>query len=415
MIKTFVLILLLSLPAFGQTREERWRQDLQFLTQQITTRHPNAFTKITRAQWDESVTALSESISQRTDFAVVAEMQRIVASIGDAHTSFPLPQMTSRVLPIRLRWFPDGLFVTQAAEDYSRAIGKKVLRIGSKTAEEAYLAVRGYISHENDPWARLLSSDHLVRPDILAIAGVISASGPVPMVFEDGSGTLEYQLPIANFNLLPGPQLSRPKNPLYLRNSQQYYWFEYLPEARTLYMKYNRCRISPALPFDQFTRELIDFASSNPVERLIIDLRNNSGGNSTILDTLLEAMGVAAFAGKFFPTSGFFAIVGRETFSSGSLNARTLRLAGGQLVGENTGGGAGGFGEVVPFTLPNFGVSGQISTKKFEFADAPGTTLEPDVRVDLTAVDYFSENDPVLERTLQLRFTPVLPTSASAR
>jgi hypothetical protein len=414
--KVALLLLLISSPAFTQSRDERWRQDLQYLVEQITTKHPNAFTVTTRAQFDEAVRALNGSIPQRTDFTVVAEMQRILASVGDAHTNIYFTGITARLLPVRLRWFSEGLFVTQAAEDYSPAIGKKVLRIGTKTAEEAYLAVRNYISYENDPWARLLSSDYLIRPDILAVAGVIAASGPVPVVIDDGKGgTLEYTLPVASFPLLPGPQLARPKNPLYLRNPGQYYWFEYLPEQRTLYFKYNRCRISPALPFDEFTRDFVEFASSNPVDRMVIDLRNNSGGASGILLSLLEALGQAAFAGKFFPTAGFFAIIGRETFSSGTLNARDLRLAGGQLVGEDTGGGASGFGEVVPFTLPNSGVSGQISTKKFESADAPGTTIEPDVRVDLTAADYFSERDPVLEKVLQLRFVPVLPTAAYRR
>jgi hypothetical protein len=97
------------------------------------------------------------------------------------------------------------------------------------------------------------------------------------------------------------------------------------------------------------------------------------------------------------------------------LNARTLRQAGAQLVGEDTGGGASGFGEVVPFTLPNSGVSGQVSTRRFELPDAPGTRLEPDVRVDLNSADYFSDRDPVLERVLQLSFVPGLPTTASRR
>jgi hypothetical protein len=414
--RTLALFSLFVFSAFGQTRDERWRQDLQSLSQRMTASHPNPFTKTTREQFTNAISALNDSIPRRTDFSVVAEMQRIVASIGDAHTSIPLVQMTSRVLPVRLRWFPDGLFVTQAAESFSPAIGKKVVRIGSKTAEEAYQAVRNYISFENDPWARLASADHLVRPDILAEAGVLDASGPVTMVFDDGKGgSLEYVLQPAAAALLPGPQLSRPKNPLYLRNPLQYYWFEYLPETRTIYMKYNRCRISPALPFTDFTREVVDFLTSNPVDRLILDLRNNSGGNSAIIDTLFNALGEAAFSGKFFPTAGFFGIIGRETFSSGSLNARTLRQAGAQLVGEDTGGGASGFGEVVPFTLPNSGVSGQVSTRRFELPDAPGTRLEPDVRVDLNSADYFSDRDPVLERVLQLSFVPELPTTASRR
>jgi len=59
-----------------------------------------------------------------------------------------------------------------------------------------------------------------------------------------------------------------------------YYWFEYLPDSKTLYFNYRRCEDMKDQPFVEFNRRLFSFIDSHKVERLIIDLRDNSGGNS---------------------------------------------------------------------------------------------------------------------------------------
>ncbi|MDX1984426.1 MAG: hypothetical protein SFV51_29405 [Bryobacteraceae bacterium] len=393
-----VLFLLASL-CLGQTREERWRQDLQFLEQQLVSRHPNPFTRISRAEFTESIRGIEESITRRTDVQMAAALAQLTASIGDAHTSIGLTQTNARAtfLPIRVRWFPDGLFVTQAAEIHARAIGKRVLRIGDKTAEEAFALLRNYISHENENWARLQSAFLHVSPEILQAAGVVESTGPVRFGFEE----FELTVSPANVALVNAPYLSRPGFPLYRRNPAQPYWFEYLRESRTVYLQYNQCRDTPALPFSQFTRELIAFVEANPVDRIIFDFRNNTGGNSAVLTPLLQELGASFVAGKFNPARGSFLLIGRQTFSSASLNTADIKRQGATLlVGEATGGGASGFGEVVGFQLPNSQLTGQVSTRLFTVSGFPGTTIQPDIQVDLTAADYFADRDPVLEKAL---------------
>jgi hypothetical protein len=70
--------------------------------------------------------------------------------------------------------------------------------------------------------------------------------------------------------------------PLYQRQPDNIYWYEYLPDTRTLYVQYNACRDDPALPFDQFARELLAFVDARAVGRFVVDLRANDGGNSAI-------------------------------------------------------------------------------------------------------------------------------------
>ncbi|MBL8177102.1 MAG: hypothetical protein JNK48_20680 [Bryobacterales bacterium] len=401
MIRALISLLCLAGMCAAQTREERWRQDLQSLEQQILSRHPNPFTKVTRTQFSEEARAIADSIPQRTDVQLAAEAARLVAMIGDAHTSLGLTQANARAtfLPLRVRWFPDGLYVTQAAEIHARAIGKRILRVGNKTAEECFDILRRYVSHENENWARLISANYFISPEILEAAGIVDAVGPVTYGFED----FELTIPPAALGLVNAPYLSRPKFPLYRRNTAQPYWFDYLSDARTVYVQYNQCRETPALPFAQFTRELIVFIESNPVDRIVFDFRNNGGGNSAILTPLLQALGASFAAGKFLPSKGSYLLIGRQTFSSASLNTAEIKAQGATiLIGEPTGGGASGFGEVVPFQLPNSQLTGQISTRLFTIPGFPGSSIAPDIAVELTAADYFADNDPVLQKALEL-------------
>lgn len=409
MLRSGILILFLASLALSQTREDRWRQDIQSVQDEILRRHPNPFTKTTRAEFTEAFRQLTESVAQKSDYAVGAGISRIVASIGDAHTSLPATQGGARFLPLRVRWFPEGLYVVATSENTPRLLGKKVIRIGSKTAEEAYRLVRPYISHENDSWARLNSQNPLVSPELLETAGVIDSPNTVTYVLEDQNGeTIEAALQVTNATLVSAPYLSRPRNPLYRRNPSQIYWYEYLPDSKTLYIQYNQCRETPLLPMAQFAAEVVETATTNPVDRLVIDLRSNTGGNSAVINPLLEAFAQAFFAGKLFPRSGFYTLIGRQTFSSGVLNALTFRENGSVLVGESTGGDAGGFGEVLPFQLPNSRLAYQISTKDFSKVLPPGPQV-PQVTVDLTAAAFFADRDPVLDKALELAMPLVLP------
>lgn len=72
------------------------------------------------------------------------------------------------------------------------------------------------------------------------------------------------------------------------------------------------------------------------------------------------------------------------------------------LVGEPAGVGASGVGGVVPSQLPNSRLSGQVSTRLFSVPGFPGSTIAPDVHVDLTAAAYFAGDDPVLQKALEL-------------
>jgi hypothetical protein len=398
-----ILLTIAAAPAQNPARESAWRQDIQFLADELPRRHPNPFTIVRRDQFEQAVAELQDRVPSLTDQQIAVGLARITALIGDAHTSInPLQTPGFRTYPIRLRWFSDGLYAVEAGVPYARALGKKLIRVGDVPIDDVYAKVKEIISHENDWWVRALSPNYLISPEVLFAIGVLSESGNARFVFDGAdAGELTVVLQPANLVLLPAPHKARPNTPLYRRNPGLFYWFDYLPAERTIYIQYNQCAESPALPMTDFARELIAFAESNPVDRFVFDLRNNTGGNSAILQILFRALEQSFVAGRIQPSKGAVAIIGKLTFSSGMLNAMDLKRSGALFVGEPSGGKPNSFGEVQAFVLPNSRITVAHSTRFFNQPNFPGDSLVPDLAVDLRGEDYFGEVDPFLETALK--------------
>ena len=187
--------------------------------------------------------------------------------------------------------------------------------------------------------------------------------------------------------------------PLYRRNRNTLYWYEHLKDSGTLYFKYNSCQNMPDRPFPEFSGELLARLKTEPIERLVIDLRNNGGGNSMILMPFVAEL---AKIEKINRTGQLFVILGRQTFSSAILNAIALReQTRAQFFGEPTGGKPNHYGEVKSIQLPHTKIAVSYSTKFFRHSKEDTPSLLPDHTVEMSIEDYVAGRDPVLEAILK--------------
>ena len=369
--------------AADAARDARWLQDLDTLTAQLPALHPNLFFQTPRSEFDRAAADLRAAIPDLNDAEVMVGLARITALPGDGHTNLSLSQRNSvfHFLPLQLRWFEDGLFVTLSSPDYARAVGSRVIQIGDRSAEEAHRMVAAIISHENDSWVREIGPTYLVNTDILRALKIAPSADSVTLVLQDLSGT-RFTLDIAS---LPGgstikavavPDAATGFIPYYRQQTNQNYWFTYIESSRTLYFAYNVCAEQAGLPFAQFNNQLWAVFDTRPVERFIIDLRNNTGGNSGVLDPFLASR--RARASRFSGVKPVV-IIGRRTYSSAIINAIAIRQTTATLVGEPSGGSPNSYGEVKTLTLPNSQLVVNYSSRYFSFPGYPAGSLMPDV------------------------------------
>ena len=387
-----------SRPAAG--RDERWQQDLRYLSSELVRLHKNAFHTLPEDAYRAQNERLEAAIPGLTDWQIAVEMMRAVASVGDAHTEFSVPGSLPRhVIPVDLRWYGDGLFVHGISEVYPQALGARVVKLGSLTADEAYQAVLPLISHENDSWARLKSSHYLNVTEILEAVGIVPEVGAVAFTLSDDSG-VEFTITVAPLD--PGQKVdylsARTRPAFYLSRPGEPFWYEYRADSRSLYFRYAAC-IDP-LGFRATLAEMWQLADEHPADRLIVDLRDNGGGNSLQFERWFIP-GLQARPALDTPDR-LFVLIDKGTFSSASDNAAYMRThSRATFLGEPTGGKPNSYGEVRSFKLPNSKARVFYSTNYFTtLAGSDPLSIEPDIFIVPRAAEVFAGRDPVLEYIL---------------
>ncbi len=384
-------------------RDLAWQQDLDTIATQLPRLHPNLFFQVSRPDWNQAVADLRAAIPQLTDVQVMAGLARVTALVGDGHTNLFLTQRNAsfRLLPLTMRWFDDGLYITAAGALYPRALGARVEQIGDVPLEQAYAAVSAIISHENDSWVREMSPLYLVNADLLQALNITGSNASATFVLKDAKGQFTLEVasgdPGASVKLASAPDPNNGFTALWQQHTDRYYWHTYVASSKLLYFAYNVCAEQSDLSFAQFNQQFWQTFDANPVDTMVIDLRNNTGGNSAVINPFV-ASGLARV--NRLADVRVVVIIGRRTFSSGILTAITLKQGPVYIVGEASGGSPNSYGEVLTLVLPNSKLNVSYSTRHFSFVGYPDGPLMPDVPVRSYSADYFARHDPFLGAVL---------------
>lgn len=426
---------------------EDWRADLRFFVDRVTQMHPNVFYSVRQEDFDVAVASLNQRIPTLSPEAIVVEFIRLNALIGDGHTNFYMPmhpygpppdQNDRRVrfkgepvtrfhsLPVRLYVFSDGLFVSATTEEHASLLGLRVLKIGNASADDALKAVaplvafdrivrRGSMSREkadkdpegdprpgNPVSVKAVSPGYLVTPEVLKSLGIIDDSSQVPLVGEDTTGKrvetiIKPMEPGSNPKWKKGYENSSNPLPLYLKDPENNFWFEYLPERKLVYMQYNAVAHKKDETFFQFCSKLFSFIDEHPTECLVVDMRFNGGGNSMLNRALVNGI---VKRDRINHTNGLFVILGRETFSAATNCATDLDAwTNAKFVGEPNGNCIHMFGDAEYYELPNSHLRARCSTLYWQptWARDLRPAIMPEIPALLSSADYLSNQDPALE------------------
>jgi hypothetical protein len=282
---------------------------------------------------------------------------------------------------------------------YEALVGSQITALAGHSIADVLAAVEPLVPRDNDSTVTLVTPRLLLIPEVLDGLGLLADPGAAVDVETTRAGEPPTNPPvsavgIATYNAWAGAYgLDLPPDPAvtWRSRSTETLWFRDL-DAATVYIQYNRVQ-----PVDSATLQALFERLAQPgLRRVVVDIRNNYGGEMRDLDAVLA----------LFRTPGLAASVqvslltGRNTFSAGSLFAARLQvLRPVTILGEPAGGGPSFWDNPRPFTLPFSGIVVECSTG-FDIgvsADDQRLEIAPDRPVALTAADYFAGRDPVLE------------------
>lgn len=382
--KLLPLLLLTSIFASGQNAipsltVEQWRQDLSFFVTEITTKHRDFYHFTTKADFDRAVTNLRERIPSMKNYEVVVGLQHLAALAGDGHTRVDTSHLYER-FPLEVFWFGDDLRVIRAAPEYKQALGARITAIGSFPIREVERKLQPLIPQGENEWHILNSSpEQIMNVEPLAALGLLPDLEAAEFAFEDGIGhsfTLRIR-PLPAEKQRSEQMVARDPVPLPFLHPEQSFWFTYLPDSKTVYLDFRSYQ-----DLETQAARLFEFIAKNPVQKLIVDMRWNAGGDYT------KGRQFLIYKLAFLPTINrqghLFVITGRKTFSAGMVNATDFRReTEAILVGEPTGARPNGYQENYSFALPLSKLRVSCSMLKYRFQ--PLSELDavfPDQRID---------------------------------
>jgi hypothetical protein len=411
-----VLVLLLinaRLIFFRPIAATKWREDLHFLADAIAHKHKGAFAKMSRQDFTRDVQALDERIGQLSESQIVMEMIKVVAKMEDGH-SLLVPFVPFHLLPLQLYQFSDGLYVTDAGSAHAELVGCRIVKTGDTPIEDVRRAVRPLVSAANesavDEW---IPSYYLVA-EFLRDLGFTRDAGHIELGLERPADQSRftacltpiawyayaywYFRPLARWKFLSSQ--ARPDLPVPLKNREDHYWFELQQPSNTLYVQFNTVRDKSTESIAKFSERLNEFANTHSLARCVIDLRDNDGGDNTLIEPFVRAISENPNINR---RNKLFTLIGRKTFSAAvnlvsELENRTATL----LVGEPTMAGPNHFGDNRLFRLPNSGLIFFLSSVRHQRSDPADTRSAhfPDIPVSLSYADYVAGRDPAMEAIL---------------
>ncbi len=384
------------------TMEHRFNIDLDYLEKKLPKYHKNLFFKLSKDEYKKNINQIRDMIGNLDYYEYKTELIKLFAKIGDSHTGISFFEKGISILPIFSYVYFDGFLIEHTFSQYKYLLGKKLLAVNQIDINKIYEMMQKYSVIDNNSYYKKQFPNLLLMGPFLKDAGVLKDFNEnVELKVQDPQNGVikKYSIKLGLLELNDISSIYEGIVPIpdHKNYKSGIYWYKQI--KNTMYFKYNKCMNDKNKPIDKFLDELYNQIISNyGVDSLIIDLRNNGGGNSSLLDSFINKI---SKIDKL--KNNIVVIIGRETFSSAILNTISLKnKCDAILIGEPTGGKPNHYGEIRFKKLPGTGLKVYYSTKYFRIIDQNKDSIYPDIDVKITINNLFKGEDPFLEKSLEI-------------
>jgi hypothetical protein len=407
---------------------EAQRQDLELVRTDYLKKEM-AYTPQTRRLAALKIDALEARAGRLTPADMLVGLAEVAALADNAHSSlhYGAKARPAERLPLRLLWFPDGLYIARASGAATDLAGAKVLRVEGRTPDELYARVKilrgGKAADRRNHLTELMESGGVLRAlglakraDALTLTLRLPSGG---VVTRRVTMTAQAsQNPVADFERLWSPE-PMPKEvgwrpgltprdlPLYLRDADRTFRAIPLPEQHAYYLQFRSNEDEDGYPIAPFLKTTTAALETARPRDLILDLRFDIGGN--LLTTMDFMRRLPSLASR-----RVYLLVGPYTFSAGIISAAAVKKAGGgkvTVVGDEIGDRPVFWSEGDLVRLPNSGFAMRYTDGQWDldhgcagkpgcmdrYVDVNGVSLKPEIAAPLTAKAWFAKRDPGLE------------------
>jgi tetratricopeptide (TPR) repeat protein len=431
MLYHFGIIIFLLLTHFLRAQDYRaitsaqWKEDINFAIETIEREHPNPYWRNSRSDFQDKADELISELEHLTDVEIKVRLIQLVASLQDGHTDVsPYGKVGFKsIFPIRFYQFSDGVYITAVSRDFAELAGAQVLKVDTSDINGVLDLTSTLWNNEND--FRKLEGGvfYLSSPDALKTLDIIKNTDNLPLTVKLksgeikefniskvdegfdlsfvywgeiwGPGSIEYITGIDE--LAPGAYYNQNNSalPLHLRYRSTF-WFTYLDEENILYLQLNGLGDSRRESFATFLERLWSVADTKVVDKFILDIRYNVGGDGSRVNELVHGF---IKRDHINLSSKLFTVLGRATFSAGVNLASAMREhTQTTFIGTPAGAYFNHNGDASTFLLPNSEMELGVSTIWHQPVSSRDKSqlICIDIPIEMSSEDYFNKQDPIL-------------------
>ena len=381
----------------------KYQEELKKIISLIEENHIDMYFNISKDLLNKYIEELLSKYEIKDDYDLYYITNVIIKKIFgrfDSHTSLVWKDL-KYILPIRVRYIDNKLYIIRTDEDNNDILYGQILKINNIDINKIIKEIENMIAYSTKGW--LYSRVESIIQNGIKLRTLPSIN----------SKTEEFELEILKDDQIINRKLkSQEKELMDINKPKENYYYEIKDDV--IYIVYNSCREEYKGQMQEFVNNIKEISEKNKIKKYIIDIRNNEGGNSHIIEPLI----------KFLEGKNIITLINNSVFSGGRFAAVDLKNVGSILVGEEIGTTINCFGNslrkdtsqfIIPISEKYYYFDGSkikgISTKEDfkKFKNNPNNKkyfepqiIEPDYYVDQSINNYINEYDNPYESALLL-------------
>jgi len=336
--------------------------------------HPNLYHNVSENEIKNHIDSI-KGIDNLTTIQFDYELLKLFALFKESHTCYYPPY---EFLNYNIIFKNKKLYIYDSQE------WKEIAKIDKLSTNEFLKRLEPLICYETEEWLSKMITDFANNGYIYKMLG-LSDNDFIELTTVNDERLLLSTIKSKNSS-----------------KSRIFYYYKNLNDD-ILYLRYERCFDNPDFPFNLLVKQIEKDVKEKEINRYILDIRGNRGGNSEVLNPFQELVKNNDMKGCLLIDEG--------VFSSGIFAVmRFKKNFNATLIGQPTGGTAKHYGYVKGFDIE--GKHFNVSTKLFDFSKFFGyeKSIKPDIFVEETIDDVQNNRDVTLNKAVEFMETEELST-----
>ena len=234
-------------------------------------------------------------------------LQSILSPLGDGHSTVTMQVTDKLIYPFK--FFVDNdttFYLIGVTKRFSNELGHRIMSINGSPIHEVIDSFRPLMSCANDNYFMANVNNYMQWKANWDYNSHHRADGMLQLHFDDGN---TFLLPGVNQSELDISWYYPKKKNVPFENNRMPFSYHIMPDKQLCYLRFSNCtdrntlrmyemygmsvgmteeQIAQVPDFGLFLREIFSKMNQQGVKTLVIDVRNNSGGNSKLCDQLLS-------------------------------------------------------------------------------------------------------------------------------